>query len=50
LYTKGALSRRALACLEETELRDAVLYANKAATIVCSRQGADPPKAGEIEA
>jgi fructokinase len=50
LYTKGKLSRRALSCLGEAELQDAVLYANKAASIVCSRHGADPPGAGEVGA
>jgi fructokinase len=48
LFSKGALSRRSLTSLSEADLRDAVLYANKAASIVCSRHGADPPTAGEI--
>jgi fructokinase len=48
LFSKGALSRCALVDLSEAELRDAVSYANKAASIVCSRHGADPPTAGEV--
>jgi fructokinase len=48
LFSKGSLSRRSLVDLGEAELRDAVSYANKAASIVCSRRGADPPTAGEV--
>jgi fructokinase len=48
LFSKGKLSRRALAGITEAELHDAVLYANKAASVVCSRHGADPPNKSEI--
>jgi fructokinase len=48
LFSKGTLSRRALAVMTEAELHDAVLYANKAASIVCSRHGADPLRPGEF--
>ncbi|MCL2762461.1 MAG: carbohydrate kinase [Treponema sp.] len=48
LETKGKLSRPALAGLSETELYNALCFANKAASIVCSRRGADPPAMAEI--
>jgi fructokinase len=49
LEIKGKMSRSALVNLNEKELYDALLFANKAASIVCSRQGADPPKRKEVE-
>jgi fructokinase len=42
------MSLNALAVLSETELYDALFFANKAASIVCSRQGAEPPTLAEI--
>jgi fructokinase len=49
LELKGKMSRFALAGLSETDLYDALYFANKAASIVCSRRGADPPKLKEVE-
>ncbi|MDR0494604.1 MAG: carbohydrate kinase [Treponema sp.] len=49
LEIKGKMSRSALAALSETDLYDALFFANKAATIVCSRRGAEPPTLDEIE-
>ena len=49
LEIKGKMSRSALTGLSETELYDAVFFANKAASIVCSRRGADLPSRKEVE-
>jgi fructokinase len=49
LELKGKMSRAALASLTETEAYDALFFANKAASIVCSRHGADPPTLIEVE-
>jgi fructokinase len=49
LELKGKMSRSALINLSETELQAALLFANKAAALVCSRQGADPPSRREVE-
>ena len=49
LEIKGKMSRSALAGLSETDLYDALFFANKAASIVCSRRGADPPTRKEVE-
>jgi fructokinase len=50
LEMKGKMSATAISALTETELHDALYFANKAASIVCSRQGADPPTLMDIEA
>lgn len=50
LELKGKMSRPSLASLTEAELYDALYFANKAASLVCSRQGADPPTLREIQA
>jgi fructokinase len=50
LEMKGRMSRAAIAALTEAELRDALFFANKAASLVCARQGADPPALAEVEA
>jgi fructokinase len=34
----------------ETELHDALFFANKAASLVCSKHGAEPPTMAEMEA
>jgi fructokinase len=47
---RGKLSRRALEELRGEELAEALFFANKAASIVCSRRGADPPVLAEVEA
>jgi fructokinase len=43
------MSRSSLAALTETELYDALFFANKAASIICTRQGAEPPTLREVE-
>jgi fructokinase len=48
LEIKEKMSRYDLANLSETELYDALFFANKAASIVCSRQGAEPPTLREV--
>jgi len=49
LEIKGKMSRSALACLSEADLYDALFFANKAASLVCSRHGAVPPSRKEVE-
>jgi len=49
LEIKGKMSRSALVNLSEAELYDALFFANKAASLVCSRQGAEPPTRKEVE-
>jgi len=49
LEMKGKMSRSALVNLGETELSEALSFANKAASIVCSRRGAEPPSKREID-
>jgi len=48
LEMKGKMSRSSLANLTEAELYDALYFANKAASIVCSRHGAEPPTLREV--
>jgi fructokinase len=49
LELRGKMSPAAVANLSETELYDALVFANKAASIVCSRHGAEPPVMEEVE-
>jgi fructokinase len=49
LEMKGRMFRNALAGITGGELKEALCFANKAASIVCSRKGADPPTLKEIE-
>jgi len=49
LEMKGKMSRSALVNLSEADLYNALLFANKAAAIVCSRRGAEPPTRKEIQ-
>ncbi|MDR2618653.1 MAG: carbohydrate kinase [Treponema sp.] len=49
LELKRKMSRSALANLTDTELYDALFFANKAAALVCSRHGAEPPTLKEVE-
>jgi fructokinase len=49
LEIKGKMSRSALANLSEADLHDALFFANKAASIVCSRRGAEPPDLKDVE-
>lgn len=50
LSQRGALTREALGALDEAALADLLAYANTAASITCARQGADLPRAAEVEA
>jgi len=50
LEIKEKMSRSALVNLSETELYSALFFANKAASIVCTRIGAEPPSRKEVEA
>ncbi|GHU78391.1 ribokinase [Spirochaetia bacterium] len=50
LELKDKMSPAAIAALTEAELYDALFFANKAASLVCSRQGANPPTLTEVEA
>jgi fructokinase len=50
LELRGKMSAAALSALTEGELRDALYFANKAASLVCSRKGAEPPALVEVEA
>ena len=49
LEIKEKMSRSALVNLSETDLYDALFFANKAASIACSRRGAEPPTRREVE-
>ena len=49
LEIKEKMSRSTLANLSESDLYDALFFANKAASIVCSRQGAQAPSRREVE-
>ena len=50
LEEHGKMSRKALELLSENEIHEALSFANKAAALVCSRKGAEPPALAEIEA
>ncbi|MDR0403270.1 MAG: carbohydrate kinase [Treponema sp.] len=50
LEENGRMSRGALSSLTEHDLREALVFANKAASIVCSRKGANPPALAELKA
>jgi fructokinase len=50
LEIKGKMSRAAIGNLDGEELREALWFANKAASLVCGRQGAEPPTRAEVEA
>lgn len=50
LEINGKMSREAIADLSEKELYDALYFANRAASVVCSRRGAEPPTRAEVEA
>jgi len=49
LEIKGKLTHNGIAGLSEDELNSALVFANKAAAIVCSRRGAQPPSLQEID-
>jgi len=48
LDQRNKLSHNEIACLSETDLYDALFFANKAAAIVCTRHGAEPPTLAEM--
>ncbi|MDR2364049.1 MAG: carbohydrate kinase [Spirochaetaceae bacterium] len=50
LERKGKMSREGLRSFTKKELYEALFFANKAASLVCSRHGADPPSLAEVEA
>ncbi|MDR3342169.1 MAG: carbohydrate kinase [Treponema sp.] len=50
LEREEKMSRTGLASLTEAALYKALFFANQAASLVCSRQGADPPTYAEVEA
>jgi len=49
LQRRDKMSHNAIASLSENDLNDALLFANKAAAIVCTRRGAEPPTLEEVE-
>jgi fructokinase len=49
LEMKEKMSRSAIVNLSESELYGALFFANKAASIVCTRNGAEPPSRKEVE-
>jgi fructokinase len=50
LELHNRMSRKAILTLTEDELYDALFFANTAASLVCSRRGAEPPTLAETEA
>ncbi|MDR1128958.1 MAG: PfkB family carbohydrate kinase, partial [Treponema sp.] len=50
LFRHGKMSRQKLETLSEEEFYNALFFANKAASLVCSRQGANPPGFEETDA
>ena len=49
LHIHGKMSGPALANLSEADLHQALSFANKAASMVCSRRGAEPPNLKDME-
>ncbi|MCL2267400.1 MAG: PfkB family carbohydrate kinase [Treponema sp.] len=49
LHKRGKLSHNAILNLNAEDLNNALLFANKAAAVVCTRFGAQPPSLEEIE-
>lgn len=50
LELHGKMSGEKIAALSESELSAALFFANKAASLVCARRGAEPPTLLEMEA
>ena len=48
LDKQGKMSHNGIAGLSENDLHDALAFANKAAAIVCTRRGAEPPTLEEV--
>ena len=49
LELNGKMSRQAIQSLSKAELANALGFANKAAALVCTRRGAEPPTMAEME-
>mgnify|MGYP005840374211 CR=1 FL=1 len=49
LELKGKLNRLALLQISEEDLHEALFFANKAASLVCTKHGAEPPTMAEME-
>lgn len=49
LFLQGKMNRADIAGLSTARLEQALIFANKAASLVCSRRGAEPPTLAEIE-
>jgi fructokinase len=49
LFLMGKMSKAGIAGVSAAELKEVLLFANKAASIVCSRRGAEPPTITELE-
>jgi len=49
LQQRGMMSHNEIASLGEKDLRNALDFANKAAAVVCTRRGAEPPTLEEVE-
>jgi fructokinase len=50
LFLMGKMSKAGIAGLKAEELKEALIFANKAASLVCSKRGAEPPTMAEMEA
>jgi fructokinase len=50
LELHGKMGRPAIESLSEAELSEALSFANMAASLVCSKRGAEPPTMAEMEA
>ena len=49
LDTRGLMSHNIIAALSENDLKDALVFANRAAAFVCTRNGAEPPTVKELK-
>ena len=49
LEMNGKMSRKAITELTEAELTEALSFANLAASLVCSKRGAEPPTLAEMD-
>lgn len=49
LELHGLLSRSALASLDEGDIRESLVFANRAASLTCTRSGAEPPTRAEMD-
>jgi fructokinase len=49
LFLMGKMNKAGIAGLSAIELKEALVFANKAASLVCSKRGAEPPTMAEME-